>query len=147
MLSREQTDKHKMFQVNGCHQIKYWLWCCYSTVCFCISSDNVLHWNIAAQSSWWIQKLFFIYFVEPPLCHYMFGDNRIFHSLPFAVTYRRDRTIREAYDDRFLGERPAVSVYSLSLFSITFRNMHIPTQVRRVFFFLLKHAKPLESFF
>lgn len=35
------------------------------------------------------------------------------HCLPFAVTYRRDRTIREVYDDRFINERQ-VSVYKVT---------------------------------
>lgn len=89
-----------------------------------------------------------IYFVEPPLYDHMYSANSIFHSLPFAVTYRRDRSIREVYDERFLTERP-VSVYNvISQFiflSSYHKSMHIQMQAATSFGEGgLKHAKSPE---
>lgn len=62
--------------------------------------------------------------MEPPLHVYTYSVYSVFLALSFAVTYRRDRSIREVYDERFVTERPVsgYKVYKLCflLFIITF---------------------------
>lgn len=48
----------------------------------------------------------------------------IFHSFTFAVTYRRDRSIREVYDERFLTERPVRVCFDHENIVLLFHKSH-----------------------